>query len=513
VVFSPAVGIGVAAAFSPDSKHLLSFKKNPVPSLSPRIPEYLMALWDTGTWNEHLTLGEEGSWSFTADGKRLALGGRTSKDDRPFLKIVEVATGNVVESFSPARAVGDIALDPKGELLAVAVPFTALIDIWDVTGKKVARTLRGHTGWMSGIAMTPDGKTLATCSLDRTIKFWDPRADADATRLPDCGALVASDAAFRPDGLQVAFVQGDNVPLGSAKDVTLWDPEAGKAAHVLKGHTAGARRVAYSADGTVVASGGRDATVRTWDVHTGRPLATFRGHIGYIEGLAVSSNGRWVASSSEPPELTKSRFGKAHAYKPAPGEVKVWDAHTGAERQTLAGNAGPVYQTAFSPDGRLLASGDREGMVKLWDAESGAPGGEIKSSAFAGLLFSPDSRLLAVVDHIIGGDAIILWDVAAGREVARLSGHNAGIFGGLAFSPDGKRAVSARGSEVKLWEIPSGREIVTLPVLDQGERPEGVAAVAFTADGRRLLAAGSNGSVQAWDSAEIPSASAVGPPR
>ena len=103
--------------------------------------------------------------------------------------------------------------------------------------------------------------------------------------------------------------------------------------------------------------------------------------------------------------------------------------------------------------------------------------------------------------------------MAAGREVARLSGHNAGIFGGLAFSPDGKRAVSATGSEVKLWEIPSGREIVTLPVLDQGERPQGVAAVAFTPDGRRLLAAGVSGSVQAWDSAEIPSAAAVGPTR
>ena len=134
----------------------------------------------------------------------------------------------------------------------------------------------------------------------------------------------------------MAFVQGDNVVslFGVSKEVTLWDPEAGKAAHVMYGHTDGARRVAYSADGKVVASGSRDETVRTWDVQSGRPLATFRGHKGYIEGLAVSPDGRWVASSHEPREATKLRRGEANSFKQSPGEVKVWAPRT-------AQNGGP----------------------------------------------------------------------------------------------------------------------------------------------------------------------------
>jgi WD40 repeat protein len=499
VDFSPAPGIGVRAEFSPDGKYLLAFKKNPA-RLLPNSPEYLMALWDTATWKEVRTLGEAQSWSFTADGQRLALGGRISGDNHPFLKIVDVGTGEVMVSLNPTRAVGDIALDAQGKLLAVAVVLTPLVDIWDVTGKKVVRTLRGHTGWLNGIALTPDGKTLATCSWDRTIKFWDPRADAEVIRLPGPDATRATAAAFRPDGLQLAFVEESTMVLfRPVKAVTLWDPAAGKAAQVLGGHTDSARRVAYSADGKVLASGSRDQTVWTWDVQTGRPLAIFRDHKGSIEGLAVSPDGRWVASSHEPPELRNLRFGQARSYKPAPGEIKVWDARTGAQRQNLLGHSAPVSHIAFSPDGRWIASADHAGMVKLWEAQTGAPKGEMKAKGAEGLRFSPDSRLLA----IIGGDAIILRDVAAGTELARFGGHGEGTFGGLAFRPDGKRAASAWGREVKLWEIPSGLEILTLPVLDPGHQIQGIAALTFTPDGGRLLAAGRDGSVLAWDSAQV----------
>ena len=494
VVFNPGAGVGVTTAFSPDGKRLLAFKKTPGLRLRFDTPAYLMTLWDTATWKESRTLGDAQSWSFSSDSKRIVLGGRFTGDLMPFLKIVDVATGDLVDSFNPTRAVGDIELDPLGKLIAVAVPFTPLVDIWDVAAHKVVRTLRGHTNQMNGVAFLPDGTLLATCAWDRTIRLWDPRIDAEATRLPGPVGSAISSVAFRPDRARLAFVEGDNkVSLfGAISKVSQWDLATGKAAPSLNGHTNGARRVAYSANGKVLASGARDETARTWDAETGQPFAVFRGHKGWIECLAVSPDGRWVASSSEPPELTKARSGQG-PFREIPAEIKVWDARTGVERLKLTGHANTVYQLAFQPDGRVLASADYSG-VKLWDLETGAPKGEIKDGSFEGLQFSPDGRLLFVPRS----EGIIVHDLGTAKELTRLVGHASGLFGGLTVSPDGKRVASARGTEVKLWEIPAGREILTLPV-----KIGGIAGLAFTPNGKRLIAAVRDGSLQAWDSEPV----------
>jgi len=250
----PVEAIG-AAAFSADGKMLLSFKKNR--ALRGGRQQELMALWNLDSLAVEREFGPAKSGALSSDGKLVAVGGWNYLD--PQLRVVEIASGRAVLNSGNYLG-GDLAFSPDGKLLAVA---TALgkpaVDIWDVAVARRLRTIRGHTGHLNGVGFTPDGQ-LVTCSWDQTIKFWDPRTDLEARRLPGKGAEIVSDAAFRPDGKQVAIVQGDNVTnaLGAVgslffgnpgEQIIVWDPIAGRTIHKLPGHSSGARRVAYSASG------------------------------------------------------------------------------------------------------------------------------------------------------------------------------------------------------------------------------------------------------------------------
>jgi WD40 repeat protein len=319
----------------------------------------------------------------------------------------------------------------------------------------------------------------------------------------------ATHGAFSPDGSRLALVQGDAIavmpPFGLfVRDpglaVTVWDPAAGRAVHKLSGHTEGARRVAFSADGTRLASGGRDGRMIVWDPAAGRKVAEYHGHAGWVEVVALSPDGRWAASAHEPKETTQARFGLS-PFKTVPGTVKVWDATTGTERLTLGGHPSTVYTAAFSPDGKTLATASHD-LIKLWYAATGVERGQFQGNQASGtsaLVFSPDGRTLAAA----AGSVIHLWDLTTGRVRCALTGHGDGRFGGLAFSPDGRRVVTAVNTEVKLWDAESGQEVLTLPLPPESD-PQQIAvvvAVGFTADGRRLLAALRNGTQLAWDAA------------
>jgi tetratricopeptide (TPR) repeat protein len=148
------------------------------------------------------------------------------------------------------------------------------------------------------------------------------------------------------------------VPVGPEPtgEVKVWDARTGAELLTLRGHTDWVIAVAYSPDGTRLASASHDQTVKVWDVTSGAELLTLRGHSGALTAVAYSPDGTRLATAS------------------SDKTVKVWDATSGAETATLRGHTDAVMAVAYSPDGTRLAAASYNGTVKVWDARIG-PGG------------------------------------------------------------------------------------------------------------------------------------------
>jgi WD40 repeat protein len=185
--------------------------------------------------------------------------------------------------------------------------------------------------------------------------------------------------------------------------------------------------LAFSPDGKTLASGGQDQTVKLWDVTTGKVTAALEGHAGSVWAVGFSPDGKTLVAGSGCFDPQRQQY--------ISGELKVWDVAQRSVKETLEGHAKVVNALAFSPDGKLLASASDDGSVKLWDVADGGmrlrhvvydaqvipPGLRKKRppDAVSSVVFSPDGKLLAWGDNDF---VIVLWDVSAGQEKARLEG-------------------------------------------------------------------------------------------
>ena len=267
--------------------------------------------------------------------------------------------------------VWQVAYSPDGGTLASGSA-DKTVRLWDAHTGEHKQTLV-HTDTVTSVAYSPDGNTLASGDLNQIIGFW----------AAETGELIAGTRAFGAPILSLNYSpDSSRIAAGVGRDIALIDPpnnteDAIVLEKVLTGHTDAVWSVAYSPDGSTLASGSADKTIRLWDAHTGEHKQTLSGHTDTVWSVAYSPDGSTLASGS------------------ADKTIRLWDAHTGEHKQTLSGHTDTVWSVAYSPDGSTLASGSADKTIRLWDAHTGKHKQTLSGHTVWSVAYSPDGSTLA----------------------------------------------------------------------------------------------------------------------
>ena len=199
---------------------------------------------------------------------------------------------------------------------------------------------------------------------------------------------------------------------------------------VYRGHHDYVKTVAWSPDGTRLASGGRDNTVQIWNAATGANIFTYRGHKDIVQAVAWSPDGKRIASAS------------------GDHTVQVWDANDGAHVYSYQGHSYEVTGVAWSPDGKRIASSSVDTTIQIWNAINGNLVSTIHSVVALTLAWSPDGTRLAS-----GGNKVVqVWNASDGGNVYTYRGHS-GFVQAVAWSPNGTTIASGgHDTTVQVWQ-------------------------------------------------------------
>jgi WD40 repeat protein len=454
----------LSVAFSSDASQVASFGA-----------DGLIRVYDRNGALLHTLRGHVGTFLarvvFTADDQYLVSGAQLEPFAQGELFSWDLRSGKGQPLLKSQTQVNQLRALPGGHL-AVSCDSDGVVSIWDAAHGTVRRLL-GHESYVYDVAVSRDGRELASAGLDATVRVW-ALADLAPTRFYLEGQDLVKNgvpggreplvtSALSADGNTLYALSGDRV-------VVAWSLLDGS--HRVLGEAATpVDEILLSPDERTIATAGDERVIRLFDSHTGQGRL-LGGLGGPVARLAWAADG--TLASGEPD-----------------GVVRLWDVGTGASR-VLEGPAVDVVGLTFSPDGRQLAAGDSSGKIRLWEL----PAGRLRATLTARpgstvtMAFSPDGGRLAAAGK---GGVVQRWALAGGdpASLTELVGHKRYV-GALAWSPDGRTLASGSSDHtIRLWrddavQVLIGHENVVL-------------ALAWAPDGLRLLSGSADRTARLWD--------------
>ena len=492
-----------ALAFSPDNKWLASCGD-----------DYKIRLWQvqsllTASHTPHLEslepkrLAGHSGWvhsvAFSADGKWLVSG----SEDKT-LRVWEVGSGKCINTLQrPSDRIRAVAVSPDGQFLASGGDDSQVM-LWHLPTQRRLQdiSVKGSRVWSLSFQQQAGELLLAAGGDKQTVMLWlvspeGANAVSDRNTCPTATKVKAL-RTYRgyTSGLRsIDFLRSDRiVGGGDSQELLVWDTQ-GEQRAALQMHHGRIWSVAVNGQGTLIASGSDDHTVRLWDGQTGQHRFTLKGHKSWVRAVAFSQRGSFLASGGDD------------------STIRIWNTASGFCLATIPHSQHWIRALKFNPkNSRYLISGGDDGIVRWWDRKEKISFSLARhQQRICAVDFSPNSRYIAS-----GSDdaSVIVWDTM-GKEMAKSEApsqifhftHSELGIKAVAFSPD-SRYLAAGGDDqlVYIWDLESPNPSESLMVLSPSDytgQASGIRSIAFSADSQFVITGGLDAVIRRGDLAGV----------
>lgn len=395
-----------------------------------------------------------------------------------------------------------ISFSPDKKTIATASA-DKTVRLWNLDGTKIETPIVNGSDWFYGVSFSPDGKTFTAASKNGSIKLWtvgskEPRV------IRNRGPKVYS-ISFSPNGKLIAIASAD-------RTVTLQTLDRSKASVVLRGHTDEVFDVSFSPKGDIIATASADRTAKLWNLD-GTLRHTLKKHEDKVYSISFSPNGNTLATASwdktamiwnldgEWIKTLKGHTDRVVDVSFSPDKkfiataswdrtVKVWTAG-GGFLQTLKGHGDRVLSISFSLDNKTIASASADKTVKLWRRDDTLlPILQEHTDLVRSVSFSPDGKTLATASD---DKTVKVWDLNGGSGTRNLE-HSGRVYG-VSFSHDGTLiATASADKKARLWTLDDDKKPKTVMNHD-----DEVFDVSVSPDGKKIATASADKTARLWD--------------